>query len=346
MDSLNQSCKPHSPQIDVPSASDNFYRQDSFSRVDAFVIADNIADFSADVFNQIKLIIDECFDDGSDNENGTDTFTVQSEDGENSPSDPELDDEASHGTSVMAVRLYSPGTDSMYFESEEEMEFDTNGQNVPNVAEFAASVSIEDEDMADNTIVPEDMGNDPLFSSPAAYAQGDEYMVGDAHFDDVDFDGGNQIDYSPATSQAMEFGDDQQLEELQEGMDEDPVQVTPSNKGKGPQQSPRIAIDHFNNDLYSVVMGENNPNWPPAFYKCKIEGCGTQGAWRAKQVHFEIQHAAQWKEATGREAKQFQCPVETCDYETPRSNYIARHIKSRHPEYQASKSTTPKRCKK
>lgn len=342
---MNQSCKPHSPSPDVPDTSDNLFRQDNFNRVDAFVIADNIGDFSADVFNQIKLIIDEGFDSGSDNENTTKPFIIQNGDDENHPSDSELDEEASHGTSVMAVRLYSPGTDSMYFESEEEMEF-TNGQNVPNTTEFAAPISIEDEDMADNTLVPEDMGNGLLFSSPAAYSQGDNYMVGDAHFDDVDFEGGNQLDYSPATFQAMEFGDNQQLEELQEGMDEEPVQGAARKKSKGPQQNPKIAIDHFNNDLYSVVMGENNTNWPPAFYKCKIEGCGTQGAWRARQVHFEIQHAAQWKEATGREAKQFQCPVHTCDYETPRSNYIPRHIKSRHPDYQASKGTTPKKCKK
>lgn len=341
---MNRSCKPHFPNLDVPSTSDDFYRQDSLNRVDAFVIADNIGDFSADVFNQIKLIIDERFDSGSDDENTTDPFNVQNGDDENHPSDSELDEAASNGTSVMAVRLYSPGTDSMYFESEEEMEFDTNGQNVPNVTKLAAPISIEDKDMADNTLVPEDMGNVPLFSSPAAYSQGHDYMVGDAHFDDVDIEGGNQMDYSPATFQAMELGDDQQ--DAQEGMDEEAVQGTAGKKGKGPQQNPKIAIDHFNNDLYSVVMGENNTNWPPAFYKCKIEGCGTQGAWRARQVHFEIQHAAQWKEATGREAKQFQCPVETCDYETPRSNYIPRHIKSRHPDYQASKGTTPKKCKK
>lgn len=341
---MNRSCKPHFPNLDVPSTSDDFYRQDNFNRVDAFVIADNIGDFSADVFNQIKLIIDERFDSGSDNENTTKPFKVQNGDDENHPSDSELDEAASNGTSVMAVRLYSPGTDSMYFESEEEMDFDTNGQNVPNVREFTAPTSIEDEDMAENTLVPEDMGNDPLFSSPATHAQGDEYMVGDAHFDDADFEGGNEIEYSPATFQAMEFGDDQQ--DAQKGMDEEAVQGAASRKGKGPQQNPKIAIDHFNNDLYSVVMGENNTNWPPAFYKCKIEGCGTQGAWRARQVHFEIQHAAQWKEATGREAKQFQCPVQTCDYETPRSNYIPRHIKSRHPEYQAFKGTTPKKCKK
>lgn len=341
---MNLSCKPNSPNLDVSSTSDNTYRQDSFNRVDAFVIADNIGDFSADVFNQIKLIIDEGFDSASDNENTTNPFNVQNGNDENHPSDSELDEEASHGTSVMAVRLYSPGTDSMYFESEEEMDFDTNGQNVPKVARLTDPISIEDENMEDNTLVQEDMGNDRLFSSPAAYAQGDEYMVGDAHFDDVGFEGGNRMDYPPATFQAMELGDDQQ--DAQKGMDEEAVQGAASRKGKGPQQNPKIAIDHFNNDLYSVVMGENNTNWPPAFYKCKIEGCGTQGAWRARQVHFEIQHAAQWKEATGREAKQFQCPVETCDYETPRSNYIPRHIKSRHPDYQASKGTTPKKCKK
>ena len=105
-------------------------------------------------------------------------------------------------------------------------------------------------------------------------------------------------------------------------------------------------MDHFNNDLYSVVMGENNTNWPPAFYKCKIEGCGTQGAWRARQVHFEIKHAEEWKEATGREAKWLECPVETCDYQTTRSTYMARHKKNSHPEYSASNSKNPKKCKK
>lgn len=344
MDSLNQSCKPRSLNLDVPSTSDNFHRQDTFNRVDAFVIADNIGDFSADVFNQIKLIIDEGFDSGSDNENAIETFNFQSGDDENNPLDSDLDDEASHGTSVVAVRLYSPGTDSMYFESEEEMEFDVKGPNFQNAAELAAPISIDDEDMTDITLLQEDMSNDPLFSSPAAYAQGDEYMFGDAHFDDVDFEGGNRMDDSPATVQTIEFDDDDN--ELQQGMDEDPIQHTPKNKGKVPQQSRRIDIDHFNNDLYDVVMHENDSSWPPDSYKCKVGDCGFQGAWRARQVHFEIKHPEQWKEATGREAKKLICPVENCDYETTRSTYMARHKKNSHPECLASSSKNPKKCRK
>lgn len=341
---LNRSCKPNLANLDVRSRSNDLYRQQSFNRVDAFVIAGNIGDFSADVFNQLKLIIGEGFDSGSDDDNTTDPFNIQNGDDENHPSDSEFDDEASHGTSIMAVRLYSPGTDSMYFESEEEMEFDTNGQNVQIAAELGGPAIIEDDDMADMTVAQEGWGMDPLFSSLAAYDQEDEYMVGDAHFDDVDFEQDNQIDESSATFQAMEFGEHQQ--ELQEEMDEEPVQGTASKKGKGPQQNPKIDIDHFNNDLYDVVMHETDSSWPPEFYKCKIEDCGFQGAWRARQVHFEIKHAKEWKEATGREAKWLVCPVEGCDYETTRSTYMARHKKNSHPEYRSSDNKTPKKCKK
>lgn len=343
VDLLNQSCKPHSPNLDVTSRSDNFYRQRSFNRVDAFVIADNIGDFSADVFNQLKLIVGEGFDSGSENENSTSPSNFQHEEDGKNPSESELDEEASHGTSVMAVRLNSPGTDSLYFESEEEMEFDINKPNFQNAAELGEYIIIEDEDVVDISHFQENMSNAPLFSSPAGSAQDYDYMDHDPHFGDFDFEGSSQIDESLATLQAMEFDDDQQ--ELQGEMDQDPVQDTASKKGKGPQQSPRIEIDHHNNNLYDVVMGENNSKWPPESYKCKIEGCGFQGAWRARQVHFEIKHAKEWKEATGRDVKQLICGVEGCDYKTTRSTYMVRHRKNSHPEYRAANSKNQKKCK-
>lgn len=436
---MSPSCKLHSSRPDVPSDSDHSNREDAFSRVSAFVIADNIADFSADVFNQIKLIIDDYSDSGSDNEsdnksdnkshNGAHGFTFASEDGENDPFDAGGDEEASNGTSAMAVRLSSPGTDSIAFESDEEMEADTNDENLQGDTQTGHPITIEDEvdmdnrfhfstpaalnegdeDMADSTPVQEDMGNeslfspgpgsdkgdqdmadiifidedmvdddlsyqnfgdlplfgislgdqhmgnDPLFSSPTLFDQGDQYMADDTPtaalagleeedegIDAANFGGGNQVDGSSSALHNM-----QSIEDHEEEDDAQEVQDTPSTKDKSPQKGPRGKINHRNNHLYSGVMeDEENPTWPPKFYLCKLEGCGFQGAWNAKQVHFEIKHPKEWKEATGCEAKVYQCPVEDCDYKTVRSNYIARHLKSVHPGSEEAREALSKKGKK
>lgn len=407
---MSPSCKLHSSRPDVPSDSDHSNREDAFSRVSAFVIADNIADFSADVFNQIKLIIDDYSDSGSDNEsdnksdnkshNGAHGFTFASEDGENDPFDAGGDEEASNGTSAMAVRLSSPGTDSIAFESDEEMEADTNDENLQGDTQTGHPITIEDEvdmdnrfhfstpaalnegdqDMADIIFIDEDMvdddlsyqnfgdlplfgipagdqhmGNDPLFSSPALFDQGDQYMADDTPtaalagleeedegIDAPNFGGSNQVDGSSSALHTMQFNEDNE-----EGDDAQEVEGTPIKKDKSPKKTPRGKIDHRNNHLYSGVMeDEDNPTWPPKFYLCKLEGCGFQGSWNAKQVHFEIKHPMEWKEATGCEAKVYQCPVEDCDYKTVRSNYIARHLKSVHPDSQEAREAQSKKGRK
>ncbi|KAI7773162.1 hypothetical protein LA080_011729 [Diaporthe eres] len=438
--------------------------QDAFSRVGAFVIADNLADFSADVFNQIKLIIDDHSDSGSDNEsdNGAHAFTVDAEDDENDLSNAEYDEEASNGTSAMAVRLSSPGTDSIAFESDEEMESDTDDENVqgdsltgdPITTEDEAGMedrfhfstptgpyegheniavdTLFDEDMADTTPTQEGVGNDSLFSSVAGSDKGDQDMADDTYFDggwednddlfgddmghysqfsfpardedmvnhphaaynatnktpaevmaintagdqrtameiDIDdymandtsaaamagleeenedveadnFEDDNQVNDSSTACHAMDFAGGHKGHEERDGAQQS--QDTPTKKGKGAQQGPRGKIDPRNNSLYSAVMDEKNPTaWPPKFYKCKIVGCEFQGSWYAKQVHFEIKHPMEWKEATGCEAKVYECPVDECEYTTTRSNYIARHVKSKHPESEEAQALGKKQKK-
>ncbi|KAG6355404.1 hypothetical protein INS49_003366 [Diaporthe citri] len=406
--------------------------QDAFSNVGAFVIADNVADFSADVFNQIKLIIDDHSDTGSDNEsdNGAHAFTFESEDDENDPFDAGGDEEASTGTSAMAVRLCSPGTDSVTFESDQEMDSDTNDENDQDEAETGDPITTEDEvdmdngfhfstparsdegdeNMADYTLtvegmayatpIQESMGNDPLFSSVAGSDKGDEDMADNTLFDEdmedndlsykdmenyplfsspcrsdqrdedmandtptassagledevedndaADSEGGDEMDVSSAALHAMEFASGHKGYEgrYDEGYDAHQAQGSATEKGKSPQKGPRGKIDPLNNDLYSAIMDDDdNTTWPPKFYKCKLKGCGFQGAWNAKQAHFEIKHAEEWKRATGCEAKVHECPVDDCDYTTPRYNYIARHLKSKHPEYEAAHGKKGKKSK-
>lgn len=438
-------------------------RQDAFSRVGAFVIADNLADISADVFNQIKLIIDDHSDSGSDNEsdNGAHAFTVDTEDDENDPPDAEYNEEASNGNSAMAVRLSSPGTDSIAFESDEEMESDTNDENVQGEFQTGDPITTEDEagmeddfhfstptgaayeghedtavdtlideDMADNTPILMGMDNKPFFPSLAGSDKGDQDMADNTYFDGgwednddlfgddmghysqfyfpagnedmvsyphagyntinntpaaegmamdtardqgmamniaiedymandtsaaamaglqdedddndaANFEGGSEMDVSSAALHAMEFVGGHNG--YDEGAGVQQAQDTPTKKGKGAQQGPRGKIDPRNNNLYAAILDEKNPTaWPPKFYKCKIVGCEFQGSWYAKQVHFEVKHPKEWKEATGCEAKVHECPVDGCEYTTTRSNYISRHVKSKHPDSEEAKALSQK----
>lgn len=185
-------CKLHPFRIDTPIASDHSNRQDAFKRVGTFVIAD----FSADVFNQIKLIIDDHSDSGFDNEsdNGTHAFTVDAEDDENDPSDAEFNEEASNGTSAMpqaltpsplrATKRWSPTPMTRTFrvirdliptEDEAGMEDRLNFSTPTGPYEGHENIAVDtlvDEDMADNAPTQEGMGNDSLFSSVAGSDKG------------------------------------------------------------------------------------------------------------------------------------------------------------------------------
>lgn len=351
----------------------------------------------------------------------------------------------------MAVRLYSPGPDSVTFESDEEMVFDANDENFQGEAQAGYLMTTDDqlymdnryyfstparsdegdENMADDTLTVEDMAystpvqegmdnnpfffsvagsdmedqdmedhtfadgdvaeddlsyqdteNDSGFSSPARSEQRDEDMANDPHVDedatnetppaedvaddtptaslaeleeeDEDNDAANsecdnELYVSPNPFHAMEFANGHMGYE--DGCDAEPVQLSVTNKektpqkDKSPQKGPRGMIDPYNNDLFFVVMGKNNTTWPPMFYKCKIEGCEFQGAWNAKQAHFEIKHPEEWFEVTGCEAKVHECPVDDCDYTTTRSNYVDRHLKKMHPEYEKVKRKKGKKSK-
>lgn len=343
----------------------------------------------------------------------------------------------------MAVRLQSPGTDSIAFESDEEMVSNTYDENVQSDAQAGDPIAIGDEvdmdnrlhfstpagsdegdeNMAEDTLVDEDMteniltqegmGNDPLFSSMAGSHKGDKYMADSTFFDGgmedndldlfgddighyspfsfpmrdtdmainiagdqrmamniaideymandtagaasagleeededveaVDFEGdGHFDDSSTALHHAMEFAGGRKGYKKADGALAQQAQGTPTKKGKGVQKGPRGKIDPRHNDLYSAIMDEEDPTWPPKFYKCKIVGCEFQGAWSAKQVHFEIKHPKEWKDATGCEAKVHRCPLDDCEFETTRSNYVARHLKSKHPESEEAKALSKK----
>lgn len=201
--------------------------------------------------------------------------------------------------------------------------------------EYMAINTAGDQRMAMNIAIDEYMANDTAGAASAGLEEEDEGVEA------VDFEGDGQVDdSSTALHHAMEFAAGQKGNKHGDGVQQ--AQGTPTKKGKGTQQGPRGKVDPRNNDLYIAVMDEEDPTWPPKFYKCKIVGCEFQGAWSAKQVHFEIKHPKEWKDATGCEAKVHRCPLDDCEFETTRSNYIARHLKSKHPKSEEAKALSKK----
>lgn len=358
-------------QSRVSQPADELNRREGFDPTNAFVVADSIADIAADIFNKLKVTIDDEYQEGPDHELNNDADICGDE--------REDDEIASNGTSTMAVRLNSPGADSMTFESESEEEIETiindennqgDAQNVDTMMIEAESdkenrpvfrfaiESDEDEDMADETPADEDMAagdqergvrmaiDQPITKDTPAAAWTGLGEEEDEDFQAINLEGGNKTKKSSNTSQAMEL--DEGIEAKKEGDKVQQVNGTAIKKGKGPRKGPKSTIDHFNNPLYSVVMGENS-SWPPKHYKCKIEGCesqGKEGAWRSLRAHFEHRHAEQWKEATGCEAKEQKCPVPGCSYTTKRPIYIPRHLKSHHPGYKAAPAKNGRKNKR
>lgn len=200
-----------------------------------------------------------------------------------------------------------------------------NATNNNPAAEGMAMDTAHNQGMAMNVAIEDYAANDTSAAAMAGFQDEDE------HNDAADFEGGSEMDVSSAALHAMEFAGGHKG--YHGGAGAPQAQDTPTKKGKGAQQGPRGKIDPRDNNLYSAVMDKNNPTaWPPKLYKCKLVGCGFQGSWNAKQVHFEIKHPEEWKEATGCEAKVHECPVDGCEYTTTRSNYIGRHVKSKHPK--------------
>lgn len=283
---------------------------------------------------------------------------------------PGHDQDDSSGTNAMGVRPTSPGNNAMNSESEDKLGNPIildDQEDMRNL--LLSSTAAWDEGnqrMADYTNV----GNDTSDKSPASEAlafstAGNMDMAMDIaegsitndnpagawaawkdenrEVDAIGCEGSNEMDEPLTTVQSMELdGQDDEREDRNEGKQAEGIAM---KKGKDAQQGRggKIDIDHHNNPLYSVVMDENNPNGRPKYYKCKL-GCGGQGAWNARQPHFEVKHAKEWKDVTGREAKVLKCPA--CEYTTIRSNYIPRHIKKEHPELDAAQAKKGKKSKK
>lgn len=358
-------------QSRVSQPADELNRREGFDPTNAFVVADSIADIAADIFNQLKVTIDDEYREGLGHEldNNADVCDVERED----------EEIASNGTSTMAVRLNSPGLDSITFESESEEEMETifndksnqgephNGDTMMSVDDsdkenrpvfrFAIESDEEDEDMAIDTAGDQELGfsmatDQPIAKDTAAFACTGLGEEKNEHVDAANLEDSNKIKKSSNASWAM--GLDEGVEADKEGDNFQQANGTAMDKGKGPQKGkgprkgPKSTIDPFNNALYSVVMGENS-SWPPKYYKCKIEGCasqGKEGAWRSLRAHFEHRHAEQWKEATGCEAKEHKCPVAGCSYTTKRPIYIPRHLKSKHPGYKAAPAKNGRKNKR
>lgn len=193
------------------------------------------------------------------------------------------------------------------------------------------------------------MAMDITNDTPAAAFSGLEEENENIHA--VDFQGSNEMGESSTTSQAMEVEAmqvDGQDDEHEEADDEQQAQGAAMKKGKNPRQSrgPKIDIDPNNNPLYSMVMAEDKDKSKglTKHYKCKLAGCGFQGAWNARKVHFETRHEEEWKDATGLEPTVYKCSA--CEYTTKRSTYIGRHEKKEHPELVATKAKKGKKAKK
>lgn len=273
----------------------------------------------------------------------------------------------------MDVRPTSPGTNTMNSESEDKLGdpiiVEDKG-NMRNDRAFSSTAALDEGDqrMADYTNVGDNSTNkspaDEILAFSTAGNMGmamdiategsianeitaSALTASDTEHQDIDaigFEDSNEMNEPPTTVRTMEL--DGQDDEHEDGDDAQQAEDTAVKKGKDAQQSRggKIDIDHHNNPLYSEVINENNPNGPPKYYKCKIAGCGRQGVWNARQPHFEIKHAKEWKDVTGREAKVLKCPA--CEYTTIRSNYIPRHIKKEHPELEAAKAKKGKKSKK
>lgn len=144
-------------------------RRDPHGRVNAFVMADGIADTSANVFNQIKIRI------ADDPDNDPNAVMVEAKVDENVPPDAEGFVEFTIATDDVDFRVYYPRPDPIDFETEE----DTRGAEMGSSSydenmQDAVMTSDQSDQSEGSVLADEEMSNNHVFRSLSTSSQGDD----------------------------------------------------------------------------------------------------------------------------------------------------------------------------